>query len=139
MEQVTLDEIERAAEKLVDAFAATDTAGYFAAFAEDATFVFHTEARRLENRAAYESLWNSWLEDGWRVVSCTSSNPRIQLLGSTAVFTHDVETVTRTGDGPGETTHERETIVFHRSGGSVTAVHEHLSPLPADSALPEAS
>ncbi len=139
MEQVTLDDIERAAERLVGAFAATDTARYFASFAEDATFVFHTEARRLENRAAYESLWAGWIEDGWRVVSCTSSNPRIQLLGSAAVFTHDVETVTRTGDGPAETTRERETIVFHHSGGSITAVHEHLSPLPADSPLPEAS
>ncbi|MHA7264536.1 YybH family protein [Arthrobacter sp. TMN-37] len=138
MDQVTRWDIERAAERLIDAFAATDTSRYFDAFAEDATFVFHTEAHRLENRAAYEKLWTSWFADGWRVVSCSSSNARIQLLGLGAVFTHDVETVTRTGNGPEETTRERETIVFQRSGGVITAVHEHLSPLP-DARVPEGS
>ena len=47
-----------------------------------------------------------------------------------AAFVHDVRTTTETG-GVAETTAERETIVFHRTAdGSVSAVHEHLSPVP---------
>lgn len=72
-------------------------------------------------------LWQSWLAEGWQVTECVSSNPLIQLLGDTAVFCHDVTTTINTG----ETTLERETIIFHRSDdGSILAVHEHLSPLP---------
>jgi ketosteroid isomerase-like protein len=41
-----------------------------------------------------------------------------------------VRTTTETG-GVAETTAERETIVFHRTAdGSVSALHEHLSPVP---------
>jgi ketosteroid isomerase-like protein len=125
---LTTEDVRTAAARLVDAFGATDTAAYFDAFAEDATFVFHTEAHRVDTRAGYERLWSTWLAEGWRVVSCRSSNSLIQLLGSTAVFTHDVETVTQVGTGPEETTRERETIVFRAADGTVRAVHEHLSP-----------
>ncbi|MGQ1839216.1 YybH family protein [Kocuria turfanensis] len=125
---LTEDDVVRAAGALVAAFAATDTEAYFAAFAEDATFVFHTEPRRLEDRAAYEALWRSWLDAGWRVLECRSTAARVQVLGSVGVFTHDVRTTVRTPEGP-ETTHEQETIVFaRRDSGSLLAVHEHLSP-----------
>ncbi|MHA7208458.1 nuclear transport factor 2 family protein [Arthrobacter sp. MDT1-65] len=131
-EFLTDEDVLTAATALVDAFRATDTRAYFGSFAEDATFVFHTEQRRLDSRAAYEQLWAGWLADGWRVTGCISSNPRVQLLGDTAVFTHDVRTTTSV-DGVSDTTRERETIVFRRSGTAVEAVHEHLSPIPADS------
>ena len=124
---LTQEDVEAAAAGLVAAFSQTDTETYFASFSPDATFVFHTEDRRLERRADYEALWQSWLADGWRVTECLSSNQSIQLLGDTAVFCHDVKTTINTG----ETTLERETIVFHRDdAGSLLAVHEHLSPLP---------
>ena len=130
------DEVVRAADALVAAFAATDTEAYFAAFAADATFVFHTEPARLEDRAAYEALWRSWLDAGWRVLECRSSAARVQVLGSVGIFTHDVRTTVSTPDGP-QTTQERETVVFARRGsGELLAVHEHLSPAapPAPSA-----
>lgn len=132
---LTEEDVVRAAAALVDAFRATDTEAYFACFAEDATFVFHTEGRRLESRGAYEQLWASWIEEGWRVADCSSSDPRVQLFGDVAVFTHDVSTTTSVA-GVRETTQERETIVFRRSGSTLLAVHEHLSPAPD---LPEAS
>ncbi|RZT64184.1 SnoaL-like protein [Microcella alkaliphila] len=127
---LTHAEVTAAAARIVDAFARTDTDAYFAEFDAAATFVFHPEAARLDDRAAYETLWASWLADGWRVVSCASSDPLVQLLGNTAIFTH---TVTTTAGVPGDdaTTLERETIVFQRqTDGSVLAVHEHLSTAP---------
>ncbi|MHA7189258.1 nuclear transport factor 2 family protein [Arthrobacter sp. MDT2-16] len=135
-ENLTEDVVLTAATALVAAFRATDTRAYFDSFAEDATFVFHTEQHRLDTRAAYEQLWAGWVAEGWRVTGCISSNQRVQLLGETAVFTHDVETTTAAA-GVSTTTRERETIVFRRSGADVVAVHEHLSPVPADS--PETS
>lgn len=131
---LTRDEVQTAAQRLVAAFAATDTEAYFDAFAEDATFVFHTEPARLESRSEYRALWESWTAEGWAIESCISTNVRIQLAGPSAIFTHDVHTVAGT-PGAAEETRERETIVFARTAdGSVLAVHEHLSPAPAASA-----
>lgn len=127
---LTRNEVEEAAAALVAAFSATDTEAYFAAFSQDATFVFHTEPARLEDRASYRSLWESWMAEGWSVQSCRSTNAKIQLAGPSAVFTHDVETAAGT---PGATalTRERETIVFARTpDGNILAIHEHLSPAP---------
>jgi uncharacterized protein (TIGR02246 family) len=127
---LTRDEVERAAAALVAAFAATDTEAYFDAFSPDADFVFHSEPGRLADRDSYERLWAGWLAAGWRVVSCESSGAVVRLCGEAAVFVHDVRTTTAT-HGVAETSAERETIVFHRTAdGSVTAVHEHLSPVP---------
>lgn len=127
---LTREEVERAAAALVAAFAATDTRAYFDAFAPDADFVFHSEPDRPADRDSYERLWRGWLSEGWRVLSCESTDTVVHLCGEAAVFVHDVRTTTET-DGVVETTAERETIVFHRTAdGSVTAVHEHLSPVP---------
>ncbi|GAB3602529.1 YybH family protein [Microbacterium aureliae] len=120
--------VERAALAIVDAFAATDTGRYFAGFAPDATFVFHTEPARLDDRAAYERLWQGWVDSGWSVTSCTSSDRKVQVFDGAAVFTHTVDTSVATADGP-ESYRERETIVFAVDGDDLVAVHEHLSPL----------
>jgi len=124
-EQEVLD----AASAIVDAFAATDRDRYFAAFAPDATFVFHTEPDRLGDRAAYERLWDSWTATGWRVVSCTSSEPLVQVLPGAAIFTHTVDTTVETADGR-DGYRERESIVFRADDAGLVAVHEHLSPAP---------
>lgn len=127
---LTRNEVESAAQRLVSAFAATDTEAYFGAFAEEATFVFHTEPARLNSRSEYRNLWEGWVAEGWAVQACTSTNVRIQLAGPSAVFTHDVRTVAGVpGDAP--VTQERETIIFARAAdGGVLAIHEHLSPAP---------
>jgi len=128
---MTTAEVEAAAKRLMTAFAATDTDGYFDCFAPDATFIFHSEPNRLASRGEYRDLWQNWVEDGWRVAACASSNAHIQIAGDGAVFSHDVETVIDVA-GTKETLHERETIIFTRTkSGSVLAVHEHLSPAPA--------
>lgn len=124
------EDVLAAADELVAAFAATDTAAYFACFSPDATFVFHPEGSRLDSRAAYEAVWANWLDAGWRVVSCTSSHRLVQLFGDVAVFTHTVRTTTSDG-GVETTSDERETIVFTRDGDRLLAVHEHLSPVPS--------
>jgi ketosteroid isomerase-like protein len=125
------DSVATAAEQLVAAFAAGRVDDYFACFADDATFVFHTTPERLESREAYRSLWRRWeTEDGFRVLSCTSSNQLVTPLGDdAAVFVHDVATRVSTAAGE-EDLRERETIVFARRGGRWLAVHEHLSPAP---------
>lgn len=130
---LTREEVQQAAATLVAAFAATDTDAYFGCFSPEASFVFHSEPDRLNDRAAYERLWQDWLSAGWRVVSCASTNAVVHLCGNAAVFVHDVRTSTATA-GVTETTSERETIVFRRAAdGSVTAVHEHLSLAPTHS------
>jgi ketosteroid isomerase-like protein len=121
-------EVLAAAAALVDAFGGHQVDAYFAAFRPDATFVFHTHPARLDSRAAYEALWASWEQDGFRVLSCASSEQAVQDLGDVAVFTHRVATRVRL-DGVEEALDERETIVFTRSADGWAAVHEHLSPV----------
>lgn len=118
-----------AAETLVAAFARHDRTAYFAAFAEEASFLFYNLDRRLDGRAAYEAEWALWEErDGFRVLACRSTDRAVQLLGDVAIFTHAVETDLSIG-GERVTNNERETIVFSRdSAGRWLAVHEHLSP-----------
>lgn len=117
-----------AADAIVDDFAHHRTEAYFAGFAEDATFVFHTADRRLESRAEYEALWAQWeREDGFRVHGCRSTDRLVQLLGDTAIFTHSVDSRIELGGQVDDVT-ERETIVFALRDGRWLAVHEHLSP-----------
>jgi uncharacterized protein (TIGR02246 family) len=124
-------DVRAVAERLVAAFGSGRLDDYFACFTDDATFIFHNTPERLESVDAYRRLWGRWVrKDDFRVVGCTSSAVRVQVLGDAAVFAHDVVTdvVTRAGV---ETLHERETIVFARqSDGGWQAVHEHLSPAP---------
>lgn len=120
--------VHAAAAEIVDAFAHTDADRYFAQFAPDATFVFHPEPRRLDDRAEYERLWSEWVASGWRVTSCVSTDPHVQVFTGGAVFTHTVDTSVETADGP-ESYRERETIVFADTGERLVAIHEHLSPL----------
>jgi uncharacterized protein (TIGR02246 family) len=124
------DAVLAAARDLVRAFGEHDTAGYFGCFAPDATFIFYTTADRLTSREQYRRLWRQWeAQDGFHVVSCRSVRPSVQLLGDTAIFTHEVTTVVHSTPGE-QTVHERETIVFRREAGRWVAVHEHLSPQP---------
>ena len=119
-----------ASKAIVSAFGQDDPDAYFKLFAPDATFIFHTTQRRLEDRRAYELEWATWRRDlGFRVRSCTSSNQRVQLFGEAAILSHDVRTEITTNEGDA-TLMERETIVFQRRGGRWIAVHEHLSPQP---------
>jgi ketosteroid isomerase-like protein len=130
MTTLTPARVLTAADDLIGAFAATDTAAYFAWFTPDATFLFHTEPQLLADRAAYEQLWASWLADGWRVVSCQSTDQTVQIYGDTAVYTHTIDTVTSVGEEH-TATRERETIVFVVDGDRIIAVHEHLSSAPS--------
>jgi ketosteroid isomerase-like protein len=118
-----------AADALVGAFARHDRQAYFAAFAEEASFLFYNLDRTLEGRAAYEAEWALWeTRDGFRVLSCRSTERKVQLVGEVAIFTHAVETELSVG-GETVTNNERETIVFSRDpAGRWLAVHEHLSP-----------
>jgi ketosteroid isomerase-like protein len=122
---------EAAAAALVAAFAEGRVEDYFACFASDATFVFHTTPERLDSRDAYRELWRRWeVDDGFGVLACTSSNQRVQMIGErAAVYVHDVVTRVTTRSGE-EELRERETIVFERRGDRWLAMHEHLSPMP---------
>ena len=129
----TEEEVAHAASAIVAAFTATDGDLYFAGFAPEATFVFHTEPDRLGARAEYERLWSGWVESGWRVLECESTNRLVQPFPSGAVFSHDVFTRVDTGEAE-DAYRERETIVFRVDGDNLLAVHEHLSPAPESDA-----
>lgn len=127
----------QAAAELVAAFARNDRAAYFGAFTADASFVFYTLPQPLLSRDAYQALWDSWrTEEGFEVLSCTSSNAFVSLQGDVAIFVHDVATELRM-NGEQFFSQERETIVFKRQGlrteqqeGLWLACHEHLSAVP---------
>lgn len=124
-------EVLAAADALIEAFARHDRDAYFAAFAPNASFVFHHVDTPLRTRAEYEALWREWERDqGFAVLGCESRDRDVQLFGDTAIFTHSVRTQLRTVAGT-DTLNERETIVFARAGHRWLAVHEHLSPTPA--------
>jgi ketosteroid isomerase-like protein len=116
----------RAAAELVAAFGSHDTRRYFDAFAPEATFLFHAEPALVPNRAAYEAMWADWERDGFRVLSCRSLEPRVDLVtDDVAVFTHGVRTRLA---GVEDEQRERETIIFRRDPeGRWLGVHEHLS------------
>nr|WP_245190160.1 nuclear transport factor 2 family protein [Leucobacter exalbidus] len=139
-----------AADAIVAAFSRTDTDAYFAGFAPEASFVFHPETARLNSRAEYETLWASWLADGWRVTACTSTDRLVQVFPGGAVFSHTVHTSVDTSAGP-ESYVERESIIFRSvanavastvasaaagteagavADGALIAIHEHLSTVP---------
>ncbi|CRM95372.1 hypothetical protein [Pseudomonas sp. 22 E 5] len=130
-------EVLQAAADLVVAFARNDRAAYFGAFTADASFVFYTLPQPLLSRDAYQALWDSWRRDeGFEVLSCTSSNAFVSLQGDVAIFMHDVATELRM-NGEQFKSQERETIVFKRQGlgaeqqeGLWLACHEHLSAMP---------
>ena len=127
-------EVLKAAADLVSAFARNDREAYFGAFTADASFVFYTLPQPLLSRDAYQALWDSWrLDEGFEVLSCTSSNAFVSLQGDVAIFIHDVATELRM-NGEQFFSQERETIVFKRQASHVEeqqglwlACHEHLS------------
>jgi len=126
-----------AREVLQAAFARNDRAAYFGAFTADASFMFYTLPQPLLSRDAYQAVWDSWRRDeGFEVLSCTSSNAFVSLQGDVAIFMHDVATELRM-QGEQFFSQERETIVFKRQGsrteqkeGLWLACHEHLSAMP---------
>ena len=125
-----IDQIQSAAAHLVAAFGRHDTRAYFACFAPDATFVFHAHDTILNSRADYESLWASWERDlGFKVISCLSHDPQVQVCQGVGILRHIVTTHIHTNDSE-QVVQERETIVFaQNSQGEWLGVHEHLSLL----------
>ena len=125
-------EIREAVDAIVSAFGEGRLDDYFASFDPDCTFVFYTDERRLESVDEYRRLWDRWVrEDGFEVLSCSTSDTRIQRWNDTAVVTHSVHTNVRTHEGE-EELDERETIVLRRGAdGRWRGVHEHLSPAPS--------
>ena len=123
----TRESVLRVAEQLVEAFGRHDSEAYFSFFTPDASYIFHNLDRTLKSRAEYEAEWALWeSRDGFRVLSCRSSDRRVQMAGDVAVFTHTVETDVAVG-GERLTNRERETIVFRNVKGRWLAFHEHLS------------
>jgi ketosteroid isomerase-like protein len=118
-----------AIDSVIDDFGRNRRDAYFAGFAPDATFLFHTTPKRLESRAEYEALWDEWVRDsGFEVLACESTERRIQIFDGIAIFSHSVKTRLRV-EGAEETQHERETIVAELRDGQWLCVHEHLSGL----------
>jgi len=131
MSATEVEQVLSAARHLLEVFGAHRRSDYFACFAPDATFIFHTTPSTLGSRAEFEAEWDRWeREDGFRVLDCASRDQNVQMAGAVAIFTHRVATRVRSQGGE-LTSNERETIVFQRdAGGRWLAIHEHLSPVP---------
>jgi ketosteroid isomerase-like protein len=129
------DAVLQAADALIDAFRRNDRAAYFAAFAPEASFVFHTYPRRLDTRGDYESVWDGWVaDDAFEVRACESTERAVALFERMAIFTHTVATALSI-QGQVQHVHERETIVFREDAEhGWLAVHEHLSAHPREAA-----
>ena len=124
-------EVRSTAAALVSSFGRGDLDAYFASFADDATFLFHTTDRLLTSTEEYRREWARWsAEDGFAVLDCATEDTVVQVIGDAAVLTHRVRTTVSTHEGE-SSLRERETIVFARRGGRWLAVHEHLSPDPS--------
>ena len=128
-----LSAVTAAADRLLVAFSSHDREGYFACFAPDATFLFHTSPEVLGTRADYEQEWAVWEAEGFHVDGCSTSDRRIDLVASdVAILTHRVHT--RLAGMP-DVQRERESIVFRRlTDDTWLAVHEHLSADPREDA-----
>jgi ketosteroid isomerase-like protein len=121
------DAVLRAAADLVTAFGSHHTENYFAAFAPDATMIFHNVEHLLTSRDDYRREWMEWEAGGFHVLSCVSRDQHVQLAGDVAVFTHRVATRLKDADGVHDSD-ERETVVFRRGEGDCwLVIHEHLS------------
>ena len=121
-----------AANRLCAAFAAGDLEGYFASFAPDATFVFHSIPDPIGSTAAYRTAWAGWVREiDLRILGCRSFNQGVKFVTpDVALFTHSVRVEASTTTGT-ETRAERETIVFVRQAdGRWLGAHEHLSKDP---------
>lgn len=122
-------DVKAAADYIIDRFAAFDRDAYFACFAPEASFVFHTSPVMFADRVQYEAEWQNWLDIGFSVLACTSHDQHIDVITpDSAVFTHRVLTTVRDSSGDIDLV-ERETIVFRRETNGWIGVHEHLSPL----------
>jgi ketosteroid isomerase-like protein len=123
--------VRAAADYLIERFGAFDRDAYFACFAPEATFMFHTTDRLLGSCAEYQDEWSAWIDSGFSVLACTSHDQRIDFpTDDVAVFTHRVLTTVRDASGDQDLV-ERESIVFRREpNGTWLGVHEHLSPHP---------
>lgn len=126
----TVDDIAAAAQAIVTAYAANDEADYFARFAPDCSFAFHTDGVIHTERDAWQQGWRELRAEGWEVVDCHSLVSHIQLIPEGGIFVHELETTARTGADT-EIYRERETIVFTLRDGELLAIHEHLSTIDA--------
>ena len=128
----TSEQLEAAAARIVEAFRANDEEAYFAGFRPDCTFVFHTDAEIFRSRDAWRDAWRALRATGWAAVDCRTLESFTTPFPGGGVFCHVLETTAGTPDAL-ETYRERETIVFALDErGELVAVHEHLSPLPAE-------
>ena len=130
---VDLSAVTAAADRLLVAFSSNDRETYFACFAPNATFLFHTSPELLGTRADYEQEWAAWEADGFHVDGCDTSDRRIDVVApGVAILTHRVRT--RLAGVP-NVQRERESIVFARTtDGTWLVVHEHLSADPREDA-----
>jgi hypothetical protein len=86
-----IDDVKKAAADLVGHFGASRVGEYFQCFSESADFIFYTHTERLKTRKAYEDLWKSWeAEMDFKILSCTSSDQDIRMVGNNVAVMYDV-------------------------------------------------
>ncbi len=125
-----VNELEQVLDKLIEAFTTNDRDRYFACFAPEATFAFHSAPRTLLSRAEYIEQWDASQRLGYRVRDCQSLDRVARIVDRTGTVVHTVETVVEHPFHGTERSIERESIVFvRRASLPWLAVHEHLSLL----------
>jgi ketosteroid isomerase-like protein len=120
-------EVEASADRLIDAFGRFDRKAYFDIFDPEATVVFYY-CPTVMGVDEYQRLWDDWVNEEFKVLSCKSLNRKVQVIGNdVGLFVHDVRTeVSQAGEH--KVLEERETIVFRKTlSGNWLVIHEHLS------------
>ncbi len=125
-------EVLAAADRLIAAYGNWDIEAYLAFFAPDVRLIFYHDARIFDSRAAWATELAKLDSEGYKILSCTSTNQHVDVYGEVAIFTHDVTTVELSVSGSKGMLKERETIIFKlQEDGRWLAVHEHLSGKPS--------
>ncbi|WP_298338819.1 nuclear transport factor 2 family protein [Ferrimicrobium sp.] len=120
-------EIAASADHVIEAFSRFDRRAYFDSFDPEATVAIYYSPNVM-GIEEYQRLWDDWVNEGFEVLSCESSNRIIQEISNdVGLFVHDVHTeVSQAGEHKVLT--ERETIVLRKNqSGAWLVIHEHLS------------
>lgn len=136
--QTAEQEILKIHQGLDQAFIKKDAAYFENILAAD--YVYSDPQGRTFDRAGnLEQLKKEWADTSYKVVSATTENPKVKILGNSALITADW-TFTSQGTSPNALEHldrGRYTGVYDKRDGKWMLVAEHFSEAPHDRKLME--
>jgi uncharacterized protein (TIGR02246 family) len=137
--QAADQEILKIHASLDDAFLKKDIAVFERIYTDD--YVFSSPQGRMFDRTTALADMRKEFSDGtYKVVSAKTENPRVKIMGNTALITADWSTGTMRSDDPRADSHMdrgRYTGVYEKRDGKWMLIAEHFSEAPHDRKLME--